>query len=224
MSTTAKKSSVKGVRYTDAQKKEVIDFVTSYNAANGRGGQSKAAEKFSISQITVAAWLKAAGAPAPAKKAAATKAPKAAKAAKPAKESKGTSKVGTRYTDAQKQEVVDFVASYNAANGRGGQSQASAKFGVSPLTVMAWLKASGAPKAAPKVAAKPAKEAKATKAAKTAKVSAPSTASATSAPVTRAGSFTARLDSLVALNRQIEKAEVELAALKSKFASAKASL
>jgi len=48
MSTTAKKSATKGVRYTDAQKKEVTDFVTTFNAANGRGGQSKAAGKFNI--------------------------------------------------------------------------------------------------------------------------------------------------------------------------------
>ena len=65
MSTTAKKSAVKGVRYTPAQKKEVVDFATSYNVANGRGGQSKAAEKFNISQLTISSWLKSAGAAAP---------------------------------------------------------------------------------------------------------------------------------------------------------------
>ncbi len=209
MSTTAKKSTVKGVRYTDEQKKEIVDFVINYNAANGRGGQSKAAEKFNISQITVAGWLKSAGAPAPVKKVAAEKPAKAPKAAKASKVS--SSSVGTRYTPAQKQEVVDFVASYNAANGRGGQSKASVKFGVSPLTVMAWLKAFGAPKAVKSGVAK------AKTGAKAASASAPAAAAST-------GSFSARLDSLVALNRQIEKAEVELAALKSKFAAAKASL
>ncbi|MEX1116025.1 MAG: hypothetical protein WEB53_12295 [Akkermansiaceae bacterium] len=221
MTTTAKKKTVKGVRYTDAQKKEVLDFVASYNAANGRGGQSKAAEKFKMSQITVAAWLKASGALAPTKKVAAKKAAKAPKAPKAPEAAKATkaaksSKVGTRYTPEQKQEVVDFVASYNAANGRGGQSQASTKFGVSPLTVMAWLKASGAPKAS--------KAAPAAKAPKVAKAPKAAPAAKTSAPAARSGSFTARLDSLVALNRQIEKAEVELAALQSKFASLKASL
>src|SRR6478672_5597990 len=159
MSTTAKKSAVKGVRYSDAQKKEVVDFVTSYNAANGRGGQSKAAEKYKISPISVGVWLKGAGAPAPTKKAPlkvakAAKAPKAAKVVKAANAPKTAkakkSKAGTRYTPEQKQEVVDYVASYNEANGRGGQSKAAEKFNVSPLTVMAWLKASGAPKAAKK--------------------------------------------------------------------------
>ncbi len=87
MSTTTKNKSLKGVRYTDAQKKEVVDFALSYNAANGRGGQSKAAEKFKISQITIASWLKAAGASAP-KAASEEKAPKAAKAAKAPKAAK----------------------------------------------------------------------------------------------------------------------------------------
>ena len=63
MSTTTKKASTKGVRYTDTQKKEVVDFAVNYNNTNGRGGQSKAAEKFGISQITIASWLKAAGTP-----------------------------------------------------------------------------------------------------------------------------------------------------------------
>ncbi len=234
MSTTAKKSAVKGVRYTDAQKKEVIDFVTTFNTANGRGGQSKASEKFGISQITVAAWLKGAGVAAPGKKivkkapkaakaANAPKAPEAPKAAKAPKAKK--SKVGTRYTPEQKQEVVDFVATYNAANGRGGQSTAAAKFGVSPLTVMAWLKAAGAPKA-PK-AAKKGNKAKAVKAPKAAQADKGSDAG-----------FSAKLNSLVALNKQLQKAEstaasaqsaftkaqAEVAQLKAKFTSLKASL
>lgn len=103
MSNTTKNASTKGVRYTDAQKKEVVDFASSYNAENGRGGQSKAAEKFNISQLTIAGWLKASGAPSSKK----TKAPKAEKAAKPAKVAKttkapksaGKSKAGSRYTD-----------------------------------------------------------------------------------------------------------------------------
>lgn len=54
--------------YTDAQKKEVVEFVTTYNALNGRGGQSQAAKKFAVSPLTIAAWLK--GAPKGAKNAA----------------------------------------------------------------------------------------------------------------------------------------------------------
>src|SRR6478736_8317244 len=112
MSNTTKKASTKGVRYTDTQKKEVVDFAVNYNTTHGRGGQSKAAEKFGISQITIASWLKAAGTPSKAaakapkapKAAKVAKAPKAPKAAKKAKEAKAPkasgkakSKLGSRY-------------------------------------------------------------------------------------------------------------------------------
>jgi DNA-binding transcriptional regulator YdaS (Cro superfamily) len=212
MSTTTKKKSTKGIRYTDAQKKEVIDFAVSYNAANGRGGQSKAAAKFGVSQLTVAGWLKSSGTPKAAKAPAAAKAPKAPKAAKAPKKAKaGKSKAGTRYTDEQKKEVVDFAVGYNEANGRGGQSKAAAKFKISPLTVVAWLKAAGVKGGAKKGTAKVAKAVKAPKAAKTA-----------TAPVS--GSFDAKLTSLLAMSKEITKAEAELAKLVSKFNAAKASL
>jgi hypothetical protein len=61
MSSKQKKSAATGVRYTDAQKKEVISFVVNYNKDNGRGGQNEAAKKFNLSVQTVSAWLKAAG-------------------------------------------------------------------------------------------------------------------------------------------------------------------
>ena len=161
---TKKKAISTGVRYTDAQKKEVVDFVAQYNSANGRGGQSAAAARFKVTPLTISAWIKALGAPA-------GKAKKAAKVAKPAKAVKapkaGKSKKGVRYTTEQKQEVVDFVSSYNEANGRGGQSQAAKKYSLSVLTVSAWLKALGgkkkAAKAAKPVAVKAVKAAKAGK-------------------------------------------------------------
>jgi transposase len=212
MSTTTKKTSPKGVRYTDAQKKEVIDFVKSYNSSNSRGGQSKAAEKFGISQLTVAGWLKAASAPAKTGKAAkAAKAPKAAKPAKAAKAPKAAKaaskgKAGSRYTDEQKKAVTDFVTSYNAQNGRGGASNAAKKFSISPLTVVAWLKAAGAKGSAGKSAKKASKAAPA-KASKAAN-----------------GGFSAKLSSLLALSGQIDKAEAELAKLKATFSELKKSL
>ncbi len=207
---STKKKSVRGVRYTDAQKQEVVNFVTTFNAVNGRGGQSKAAAKFGVSALTVMAWLKGAGAAKPGKKVTPAKAPKAAKLAKAPKASNAKAKggIGTRYTPAKKQEVVDFVTSYNSANGRGGQSHAAAKFGVSPLTVMAWLKKSGAPK--------PGKKTTASKAPIASK----------SDKVAKGAGFDSKLKSLVAINGQIEKAEAgiakgqeELASLKAKFAS-----
>jgi uncharacterized protein YeaC (DUF1315 family) len=162
MSTKNKKSGKAvstGVRYTDAQKKEIVDFVVQYNATNGRGGQSAASAKYSVTPLTISGWLKSAGVKAPKAKKAAKKAVKKAvkkvakKAAKKAvkKAAKGgKNKKGIRYTPEQKKAVVDYVEAYNAKNGRGGQNQAAKKFKISVLTVSAWLKAAGAKKPASK--------------------------------------------------------------------------
>ncbi len=61
MSTSNKKDIVRGKRYTPEEKSKVVAYVTDYNAKNGRGGQSSAAGKFGISQLTIASWLKNAG-------------------------------------------------------------------------------------------------------------------------------------------------------------------
>lgn len=241
MSTTTKKATAQGVRYSDAQKKEVVDFAVSHNATNGRGGQSEAAKKFKISPITVAAWLKGAGAVAPkaskapkaAKVAKAPKAPKAAKKTKAPKapkaektqapkaaKSAGKSNVGTRYTDAEKKEVVDFVLAYNAANGRGGQSKAAKKFKISPLTVMAWLKVAGVKKSPKKAVTKGVRyvsPGKLRKFSKTAKSNRRSISSVSN-------DLDAKLNSLLALSKEIAKAEVELAQLNAKFKTLKASI
>jgi len=165
MSTKTKKASATGVRYTDAQKKEVVDFVIQYNSKNGRGGQSKAVTKFRVTPLTIAAWIKAAGAPKAAKPVAkkAAKATKKAKAVKVSKPVKKTGKMGrgSRYTPEKKQEIIAYVTAYNAKHGRGGQSKAVAKYKLSPITCAAWLKAAGVPtgKSLPKKA-KPVKAAK----------------------------------------------------------------
>ncbi len=226
---------MKGVRYSAAQKQEVVDFVIAYNAANGRGGLSKAAEKFNISQISISTWLKSAGAASPkaAKKAAKVKTPKAPKAAKAPKAKKAAKgKRRSRYSDEQKKELIDFVVAYNEANGRGGANNASKKFKISPLTVITWLKAAGVKppgkkvvkkateKAVKKVAKKAGKKA-AKKAGKKAKA-APTTAAA--APVAASGNMGSKLNALAALHSQIEKAEAALAADKAKFAALKAAL
>ncbi|RYD35976.1 MAG: hypothetical protein EOP87_06345 [Verrucomicrobiaceae bacterium] len=218
MSSTTKPASSKGVRYTDAQKKEVIDFALAYNAEKGRGGQSKAAKKFNISQLTVAAWLKGAGASAPkaakskpaaakskpVKAAKATKATKAPKA-KSAKSAKSASK--SRFTDEQKQEVVSFVVAHNAEHGRGGPSKASKKFKLSPLTVASWVKAAGVKLSNKKTGAK-------------AKYVAPGKA----VKVSSKGDLSAKLNSLLDLSKQISRAESELAQLRSRFDSLKKAL
>jgi transposase len=46
---------------------------------------------------------------------------------------------GKRYTDVEKSEILAFVAS----EGRGGQTKAVAKFGVSALTISNWRKKGG---------------------------------------------------------------------------------
>lgn len=77
--------------------------------------------------------------------------------------SKKSASKGVRYTPEQKKEVIDFVANYNAQNGRGGQSAASKKFGVTPLTISAWQKALGSSAPKGKKAAKVAKAKKSPK-------------------------------------------------------------
>lgn len=61
MSTTTKKDIVRGKRYTAEEKSKIVSFVESHNATNGRGGQSVAAKKFGVSQLTISSWLKGAG-------------------------------------------------------------------------------------------------------------------------------------------------------------------
>ena len=150
MSTKSKKTAPTGIRYTDAQKQEVVDFIVKYNSENGRGGQSAAAKKYNITQLTISAWLKKFGGKsskpaAPAAKSAAPSAPAApSKLLKPGRKLSVNKKKGMRYTLEQKQEVIDFVTDYNSKNGRGGQSHAAKRFGLSVLTVSSWLKGVGA--------------------------------------------------------------------------------
>jgi transposase-like protein len=153
MSAKSKASSRKRVRYTDAQKKEILEFIAQYNATNGRGGQSAAAKKFGVTPITLSAWTKATGGGKPrgkAKKAAKKSLKKTTKqAAAKSKQAKASGKAGkggrgSRYSADFKQEVVDFVNAYNASKGRGGQSEAARKFKLSILTVSTWLKKGGA--------------------------------------------------------------------------------
>jgi len=169
---TAGKAVSTGIRYSDALKKQVIEFVEKHNSEKGRGGQSAAAAKFKITPLTIATWLKAAGVKTTgskvakkaakkttknaAKKAAKKTAKKAAKKAvvKAKKAARKATKKGIRYSDDYKKQVVDYVKSYNQSKGRGGQNQAAKKFNLSVLTVSAWLKAAGVKNPARKPLAK----------------------------------------------------------------------
>lgn len=50
-------SKAKARRYTPDQKKEILKFIEDFNAKNGRGGQSKAAAKFKVSQLSLSKWV-----------------------------------------------------------------------------------------------------------------------------------------------------------------------
>lgn len=105
---------------------------------------------------------------------------------------------GKRYTDKEKAEIIAFVEKVNAEKGRGGQSAASAKFGISQLTISSWLKSGGSKGssgASIKVASGPGKKGLGSKLAK-----------------------------LASLASQIDKAEKELNKLKATFEGLKKSL
>lgn len=63
MTTLTKKNIVRGKRYTAEEKSKIVSFVESHNTANGRGGQSVAAKKYGVSQLTISGWLKRSGLP-----------------------------------------------------------------------------------------------------------------------------------------------------------------
>ena len=119
---------------------------------------------------------------------------------------------GKRYSDQEKAEIIDFVNKINSEKGRGGQSAASKKFKISPLTISSWLKKSGAPKKAKKA---PARKAAAKKrGARAAKAP----ASTSSAPIGR------KLAKLQSLYNKIERAESDLNNMKAEFEALKGSL
>lgn len=51
------KAKAKAKRYTDAQKKEILDFIE----AKGRGGQTLAVKKFKVTAATIGSWKKKSG-------------------------------------------------------------------------------------------------------------------------------------------------------------------
>ena len=55
----AKKSGTKAIRYTDAKKRQVLDFVDKTNAKKGRGGIAAAEKKYNISRLTIYRWKNA---------------------------------------------------------------------------------------------------------------------------------------------------------------------
>lgn len=120
--------------------------------------------------------------------------------------SKKTAK-GKRYSVEEKQEIIDYVAKVNAEKGRGGQTEASKKFGVSPLTISTWIKQGGAKKGGKpgrKPGRKPGKKA--------------------AAPRGSSGNVGAVLDRLASLDAKISAKRQELSDLETEFQNLKNSL
>lgn len=140
---------------------------------------------------------------------------------------------GKRYSDEEKQEVVDFVLSHNASNGRGGQTAAAEKYGVSQLTISSWLKKTGA-KSDRKKSTKSTKEPKSASAKSTTgkrmgrppgkKNAAKVAASVASSTSQSGGSISSKLKELMSLGQQIDQQEAQLSKLRNQFDSLKGSL
>jgi len=122
--------------------------------------------------------------------------------------SSGKKRTRQVYTSEQKAEVIAFVNNHNSENGRGGQATAATKFGISPITVSSWLKV-------------PTEKApKASKVTQYVKPSLKQKAAAIS-PVSR---YTAKIEELIDVAKQIDRAESELAGMKLKFNNLTSSL
>ena len=96
-----------GTRYTEEQKKAVLDYVAQVNAKKGRGGMTAAAKKFKITPLTVSNWIAKLGG------SAATGAPKAN-----AKEAKAAAKAAVKALAklARAEKILSQVRSLLKAN------------------------------------------------------------------------------------------------------------
>ncbi len=115
---------------------------------------------------------------------------------------------GKRYTAEEKNNIITFITEHNASKGRGGQSAAAAKFGISQITLASWLKKSGVVK---------------TKG-KSKKISAKSSKKPAPKSVKSTGGIQKKLSALLSLGQEIEKLERELKTKRAKFNSLKAAL
>ncbi len=126
--------------------------------------------------------------------------------------------MATRYDQKTKDEVVSFIAKYNAEKGRGGQSAAVAKWNLNPVTVKSWMEKAGVD--SPGRGGRKRKAGKAAKAAK-----APRGAKPGRKPGKRGGrtavSGAGNLEKT--LNRMM-KIQAEISALQAEYAALKDSL
>ncbi|MFC7337115.1 hypothetical protein ACFQY0_07995 [Haloferula chungangensis] len=104
---------------------------------------------------------------------------------------------GRRYTQAEKAEILEYVDKVNAEKGRGGQSAASKKYKISPLTISSWIRSG---------------------------IGGASGLSITPSSPSIAGPIGKKLAKLQALHDQIMRAEKELSKMKAQFNALKSSL
>ena len=104
---------------------------------------------------------------------------------------------GRRYTQAEKADILAYVDKVNAEKGRGGQSAASKKFKISPLTISSWIRSGAGGAGGLTISA---------------------STSSVSGPIGK------KLAKLQALHDQITRSEKELSKLKGQFNALKSSL
>jgi transposase-like protein len=132
--------------FDDGTKSEILAFAA-------QNGKPKAIKKYKVGYAMLASWgnnkalVKGANAQNKMKADATPELPMSGESSEPAPKKKSS---GKRYTDQEKQEIVSFVARHNEENGRGGQSAAGKKFGVSALSISTWIKKFGSSSPSPK--------------------------------------------------------------------------
>jgi len=126
---------------------------------------------------------------------------------------------GKRYTAEQKTEIIAFVNDFNAKNKRGGLKAAGDKYGVSVVTLSAWMKNAGKPavKKAAKKAKKPGRKPgrkPVRKPGRPAKQAAPAVKAEPAAP---ANSVQSILDRMSKINKEISALQKEFNSLKKQL-------
>lgn len=104
---------------------------------------------------------------------------------------------GRRYTNKEKSEIVAFVDKVNAEKGRGGQSAASKKYKISPLTISSWIRSG---------------------------IGGGLSSAGAASGASAAGPIGKKLSKLQMLHDQIARAEKDLAKLKVQFNALKSAL
>lgn len=113
-----------------------------------------------------------------------------------------------RYSQEKKDEVLKFVQEHNEKNGRGGQSAAATKYGLTPLTVKNWMDKAGIPT--------PGRGGKRRRGRRAVARKAPARKAAASKAAT-GGSIAARLQRMADIQADIEKLQAEYDSLKAQI-------